>query len=167
MPAAAEHLRTEHRGTFIPLLLTHKHRYRRGRTGRRNFLPCKMLGTTAPCTTIGHSRYYLNYLYLKVRLLKERHFGIRCKSCIPKKKEGIFHLFFAYFPTFFFYFPIFLLIFMIYICRVMPRCRSCIAGALHRTYEDAGIFWMQPGIGCRFYTPPIIRKKNLKKVGLF
>ena len=37
---------------------------------------------------------------------------------------------------------------MIYICRVMPRCRSCIAGALHRTYEDAGIFWMQPGIGC-------------------
>jgi hypothetical protein len=65
-----------------------------------------------------------------------------------KAKEGIFHLFFAYFPTFFFYFPIFLLIFMIYICRVMPRCRSCIAGALHRTYEDAGIFWTQPGIGC-------------------
>ena len=65
------------------------------------------------------------------------------------KRRKAFSTFFLHiFQLFFFYFPIFLLIFMIYICRVMPRCRSCIAGALHRTYEDAGIFWTQPGIGC-------------------
>ena len=70
-----------------------------------------------------------------------------------KAKEGIFQLFF-------FYFPIFLLIFMIYICRVMPRCRSCIAGALHRTYEDAGFFWMQPGI--RHLMPRLVNAKPKK-----